>query len=310
MDAVCLTMGEQISARMPLGLDGLVLLKTAESLYWRTETGEILLLHDPRYGCVPFGIGVLNADLLLGRKDIPAGAKVAFRRGILAAGQAELSFDCSRVRISEHAAVEQPRPPTRRDTGFLKYCTAVYGSKSGLAALLDYEDQICGGRKTAPYKCDPDLFVKRAIPALTVLIAAMREADRAQMEGAVAGLSGLGPGLTPSGDDVLLGMTAAYGAARRAGIRTPPGAEFLPELILERYPPERAGISGAYLRAAARGECFSLVDEVLASLLGHSSRCGLKRQLRQLLSVGSSSGTDILVGISLAMDTIADSAGD
>lgn len=310
MDAVCLTMGGPISARVPLGLEGRVLLKTTESLYWRTETKEVLLLHDARYGCVPFGIGVLNAGRLWGGWDISPGAQVVLQRGVLAVGPVELGLDCSRARVCTPAVVKQPRPPTRHDTRLLKRCAAVCGSKNGLAALLDYEEQICSGVPPAICEGTPGLFVKRAVPALTGLITAMRAADRELMEEAIAGISGLGPGLTPSGDDVLLGMTAAYGAALRAGIQTPAGAEFLPELILERYPPERAGISGAYLRAAARGECFSLVDGVLAPLLGSGSRRGLKQQLRKLLGVGSSSGTDILVGISLAMDTIADSADD
>jgi hypothetical protein len=115
---------------------------------------------------------------------------------------------------------------------------------------------------------------------------------------AAAGLAGLGPGLTPSGDDVLAGFAAAWrllaealgrdGAARR-GVTAAIGAG------------ARAGgspLGRAWLAHAIRGELPEPMTRFAHALFDADAR-DLAAAVRAVLAVGASSGTDWTVGFLL-----------
>lgn len=119
---------------------------------------------------------------------------------------------------------------------------------------------------------------------------------------AASELIGLGPGLTPSGDDFLVGVMAAL--ARGGG-----AAAFQAELeAISRAVAQReqttSDVSRHYLRLAARGHfgqsLTELLDALTQSSSGEQDRC-----IRQLLAIGSSSGADTLAGIAAGMAAIA-----
>jgi hypothetical protein len=134
---------------------------------------------------------------------------------------------------------------------------------------------------------DGDLFRAAARPALRALLAATRRDDRSAAEAAATSLVGLGAGLTPSGDDVLVGFTAALTAARSRLAR----------------PIARAAADGGarttlvartYLYHAARGEYAERVHELIdAVALGDASR------IARGMSWGATSGADLVLGILL-----------
>jgi hypothetical protein len=96
-------------------------------------------------------------------------------------------------------------------------------------------------------------------------------------------LVGRGPGLTPLGDDVLVGALATL---RALGV---PAADRLDAAIHES---QTTVLSTALLRHAARGEC---VPELVAVLTG--ARDGRSDPLDALLAVGHSSGTGMAHGV-------------
>jgi len=106
---------------------------------------------------------------------------------------------------------------------------------------------------------------------------ALRRGDHA---GAVASLAGLGPGLTPSGDDVLAGY-AAWCHGSGVPVR----------LAAERCSP----IGRAYLRCAERGELPQVAERVLQAIRAGDAD-GARRRARALRHWGASSGTAILWG--------------
>ncbi|TDL81259.1 DUF2877 domain-containing protein [Palleronia sediminis] len=113
--------------------------------------------------------------------------------------------------------------------------------------------------------------------------------------GAVAALLGLGPGLTPSGDDFLAGALVAL---RRAGLAGPHDA--LAACIAQEGPRRTHAISLAHLDAAARGWLHADLHAALDALARGGD--GLAPALRVPSFTGHSSGWDALAGFALTLD--------
>jgi hypothetical protein len=96
-----------------------------------------------------------------------------------------------------------------------------------------------------------------------------------------AALIGLGPGLTPSGDDYLGGMLVALRALARDAQADALWRWLQPQLVAGT-----SAISAAHLEAAAAGEAHEIVHEVLLD----------PRQAQKLDRIGHCSGWDALAG--------------
>jgi hypothetical protein len=107
-----------------------------------------------------------------------------------------------------------------------------------------------------------------------------REAER---------LIGLGPGLTPSGDDYLGGVLVALHALARA-----PQADSLWRWLEPRLAERTGAISAAHLAAAAAGQAHEALHAVLAG----------SSDLGELDAVGHCSGWDSLAGALAVLRTI------
>ena len=106
-----------------------------------------------------------------------------------------------------------------------------------------------------------------------------------------ASLIGLGPGLTPSGDDFLVGVFAALHVDG-------PGARFAPlcaEIVVEGAAATNA-ISLAALRHAAHGRVRESIRQLLWELT-QGTPAQAAAALQPVLAIGSTSGTDIAAGI-------------
>lgn len=110
----------------------------------------------------------------------------------------------------------------------------------------------------------------------------------------VLALLGCGPGLTPSGDDILVGAMVTLtslgveDAVRRLGAD------------IQRHMHSRTSrISAAHLQAACRGQAVEPVHAVLWTMVtGDTAGCA--RAGQRLIGYGQSSGADALAGILLA----------
>jgi uncharacterized protein DUF2877 len=130
---------------------------------------------------------------------------------------------------------------------------------------------------------------------LAGLAAAAR--DRDASVAAAACLLGNGPGLTPSGDDVLAGFLAGAAAF---GL----DASELREAIADLAPARTTALSAALLWHAARGECIDEVAAVAAVLTDHRSIGAeqTERAVSQLRSVGHTSGAALALGLVTAAE--------
>lgn len=116
--------------------------------------------------------------------------------------------------------------------------------------------------------------------------------------GSVQDLLGLGPGLTPAGDDVLAGLLVALHG--RDDLRGPVADE-ISRLATSRT----TALSAALLRHAAAGAALPAVLDVADALAGHGGDDDLPAALARLVAVGSSSGTALAHGLLRGARTVA-----
>lgn len=108
-------------------------------------------------------------------------------------------------------------------------------------------------------------------------------------------LVGLGEGLTPSGDDLLIGLLAVthFGSvALDQGLVS--RVQLLATAIAARAPRATTAVSAHYLRQAAQGAFSERAEAAATALLSGLSS---PDPLTQLLTSGHSSGTDTLIGM-------------
>ena len=123
---------------------------------------------------------------------------------------------------------------------------------------------------------------------------ALRAGDSASLRAAVLALAGRGPGLTPAGDDFLLGIMA--------------GLWLFPEPLSPRWTVPEAcrrivdvaasrttTLSAAWLRAAGQG-AFGQPWHALAEALALDDPARLAQAVEDILAVGATSGQDALTG--------------
>ena len=134
-------------------------------------------------------------------------------------------------------------------------------------------------------------------PARRLCEAAAR-GDAPGVAAAASRLAGLGPGLTPSGDDLLSGFAAAWTLVGESqGLDGPARSEVSYALVRGA----RRGASPlgrVWLEYANRGELPEPVTRVVDALFAADPR-DLGPAVRTLLTVGASSGTDWAVGLLL-----------
>jgi hypothetical protein len=132
-----------------------------------------------------------------------------------------------------------------------------------------------------------------AVPSAGAVPAAAPGWDRL-----VLGLLGLGPGLTPAGDDLLAGLLV--GLSARPDLRDPLAA------ATQRHAPARTTwLSAELLRLAAAGLAAPAVVAVADALAGHGDDDTLPLALPALLAVGHTSGAALARGLLLAATTTA-----
>ena len=111
-------------------------------------------------------------------------------------------------------------------------------------------------------------------------------------------LVGLGEGLTPSGDDLLVGLTAALHATGH------PMAGSLARHAAFRAVDSTTDVARVALEHAARGEYAERLHDVLEAV-ARGDEASLHLRVERALSWGASSGADTLLGILIGLEAAA-----
>ncbi|MGH3319110.1 MAG: DUF2877 domain-containing protein [Streptosporangiaceae bacterium] len=136
-----------------------------------------------------------------------------------------------------------------------------------------------------------------AHPTLETLASALAEGDLAGAVDSAERLVGLGPGLTPSGDDVLVGVLLALrllGRGYTGGRRATMLADWLAAAVTSYADTRTTALAGSLLTCAARSQAAAEVTAVVRGLAAHET---LEPAIRRLLAAGHTSGPDLACGL-------------
>jgi hypothetical protein len=132
---------------------------------------------------------------------------------------------------------------------------------------------------------------------------ALASGRRGDLDDAVGRATGRGPGLTPSGDDVLVGILAVLTApgvtARCAPVVARLRSALTPTLATT------SDISRALLRQASQGHVSRPVWELTRALLSGSPTASFSQARADVLSTGATSGGDTCAGLVAACQLLS-----
>lgn len=134
----------------------------------------------------------------------------------------------------------------------------------------------------------------RARPSLGALTIGLAHRDPAQLVDAAGQLAGLGAGLTPSGDDIIVGVLLACSVWPIDIQKT------LRTAIASAASARTTRISAAYLQTAAAGEASEAWHEFVAALVTPDS-ARVTSAARRVIAFGETSGSEMLAGFVLAV---------
>jgi len=174
----------------------------------------------------------------------------------------------------------------------------------GLGVLLSSVTDMATGRWEPIAAEHFDEMVRRALPALRDLMTGFLGQDDPALQRGVEGLIGLGSGLTPSGDDVLLGFIGALGAVSKR-VNGPEMESILESLCDHVYGNRHRTtfISTNILAFACAGRMAAPVLNVIRAFLFEETDA-LLDSVKVLLRQGDASGSEVLLGILLALSPL------
>ncbi len=254
---------------------------------------RLLTLHSGRELIAPFGIALGQRFRSPAFEKIARGTAVVTAEGTLRIPDAGLEISAAGARVWEPKAlpVNLFPPAARRHAEILTGILLRHDNPDGLAGLVDAADRTP--------------LVRRARSSVNTLVEGLTRGESALLMAGAEPLLGLGPGLTPAGDDFLagfLGMAVLANPAALALLRDTGG----PLLRLARQ--ETALLSYAFLAEALQGVLAPPVDELAAAILQDAEAKVVAHAAQGAAALGHSSGLDTLAGMVFALRTTAEPA--
>lgn len=198
-----------------------------------------------------------------------------------------------RNRVDGHPNFEH----VKKNLKILEKFVAKNCRREGLGQLLSHIDEIAIG-KISPTSNFSEI-AKTVLPSLMNLSKAIRYESIDEIKKISRNLIGLGPGLSPSADDVLMGlMIALWWSTNSLGgdIRR---VKKINEAIIS-HANKTTLLSQQLLRHAARGETNEAAEILLDGIfMGEPEDIGVSAQ--RVLKIGETSGTDMMAGILLGL---------
>ena len=283
---VALSISRAVRERLDAGrFDAQVLAVFDRACNLVTPDGDVLTLVIPQVGDGPLNV-VVN-----GTPGVFAGVG----HGVpLRLAEDRLQVDGLWVDL-EGAAVWEPRPDwetlrARRTAigSWLPHLRALCLRHAPASSLL----VLLAG---SPPEDTPTHAILSAARKATAALQEGWAGDPQRLHEGVAGLAGLGIGLTPAGDDFLTG------AMLWAWLDHPTPELFCPA-VARVAAPRTTTLSAALLKAAARGECSAAWHALLSALsMGQreGARYKIVEAVHEILSRGATSGADSLAGFLL-----------
>ena len=211
--------------------------------------------------------------------------------------EVDLSWD--RQGMTLHA------PPLSQCIQALGRIVTALGDSQGLAGVLNY---LRTNGKFYPRTDSPPLpvspYAGYAMEYVESLLNASHEQLPVALMEACRGLIGCGPGLTPSGDDFLVGFLAAHylcGSALAGEVRR----QKLGSAVAAMAKKQTTIVSAEMLACAVKGKFSEILFQACRALPGLANDSNQNGPVQRFLDWGSTSGTDTIVGLTVGLATLA-----
>lgn len=271
--------------------DAVILAVFRRSFYLETSGGGLVCIGPKAIGAGPIN---MICDLPDGIDWEASGLRPDARAGIarnrlVVAGQYEFDFGNAAVWRPVSLPEDWTAADLRRGLGALDAAASAYDLSDGLAALVGRD----GTAIPAAQKGYDALgqWLNDAIPA--------PQNPVSDPPAEIASLIGLGPGLTPSGDDLIGGAMVALHMFRQ-----PEAAKCLARWALPIARRNTGKISLAHLTQAAGGEGADALHRVIAAITD-GDEAALQPCLQEIDAIGHSSGWDALAGAIAVMRQVS-----
>jgi hypothetical protein len=169
-----------------------------------------------------------------------------------------------------------------------------FGSMEGLGDLVGLM-RPKAGKVT---RGNLNIFARATLPRILRLERAIGSGERSAMSDAVGELIGLGPGLTPSSDDMLAGLVLVSLLYAENSGRAQSRSRLIAEMVDAQARGKTTLLSEEHLRLAASARGNEPVLRLCTALLT-GERDSVERETRRVLAIGKTSGTDTVLGIIL-----------
>jgi hypothetical protein len=238
----------------------------------------------------------LPQGIRIGTKNVSLHSLTPGRRAVARGGV--LRFDFSPLTIDLRGAPVWKCPVSELDTDMRSHRTQQAWATAW--RLLNEEQRARNGDIIADdlFRLNSGSFLsQRMSRSVMQLVTSAEQFDSPGSIFAAQGMIGLGPGVTPSGDDLLIGFLAGLWSTRW----TDQGQlSFLYSFgdALQEAAEQTSEISRTYIVHAVRGQfSSSLATLAQAITTGH----GLEQAARKAMQVGHSSGMDSVTGLLIGL---------
>jgi uncharacterized protein DUF2877 len=247
---------------------------------------QLVCLHGGRRLVAPFGIALGQRFRSPAFERITPGAPVEAAPHFLRIPTEDLEVELAETPAWAPRARATTLAPdaAARHAETLEAILLQHDNPDGLAGLVE-------GADATP-------LLRRALPGAQDLERGLARGDRARILTGAGPLLGLGPGLTPAGDDFLAGFLGTAALTRPADevLIRDVGAE-----ILRLAESRTTLLSRAFLSHALQGALAPPVDAVAAAILEGAGRPAVARAAQAAAAIGHTSGLDILAGMVFAL---------
>lgn len=185
-----------------------------------------------------------------------------------------------------------------RNLGLAKRLAIEKGGSEGLAQLLPLVDDIA--MANLPEVSNLNRVAKKALPNLTDLMECIRTGDLDCVRGRSKNLVGLGPGLTPSADDLLSGLMVANWWVANSFETILEEVRAANEVITESS--DRTTLMAQQLlNLSAKGKTNEAVEDLLEAILTGTA-AEVEAGVDRVAEIGETSGFDMMVGLFLGLE--------
>jgi len=299
INAICI--GYRIRDFLKEVTEGEVYCVHKNSFYCLLPHKQLLLVCDRGYGGIPFAISVDSWSGCFNNIGIEKGMYINFKDWCLNIPEADLCIYMNNTKVwcpKNNNLQFTLLPDTYSNLDFATQIGIAGGSKEGLGGLLSVHNNLFLDEKKEV--TDLNFLCQLCFGLLCSFIRGIEKRDFYRVQISLSKLIGLGVGLTPSTDDLLIGLISSLNFLQSSCSFSSWCAPFIGRMLYSLCIGKTTLVSETFIKYASKGDKYEILENVIFAIL-FSSKEQLGLKIRKILSVGCTSGTEILLGILIGL---------